>query len=344
MRHILFLAITILLSGQTAFGQLPTIQLLQSGKSTNLRGLSSRNDKEIWVSGSNGWIGFSQDGGIHWNWHQPAGFANRDFRDIAAISKGAAVIIGIDTPAVILKTVNQGNEWRLVYSNGTPGMFLDAVDFVDTLHGIVLGDPIGLPKDSRPFLARTKDGGNSWQTLAATFNKKIAAGEAFFAASGTNIHLMPNGGFIFPSGGTCANIWIHSGKEQQPGLVTKLPFRQAIPTSGPNGMDIKGKIIALVGGDYTKPGKGDSCFAISYDGGKHWQDQHALPGYGSSVAIIDPRKIIACGLHGVWLTLDGGKHWQTIDKRPYNSLLYIPTTKKLYLAGPKGTIGLIDGL
>lgn len=340
IRQILFFAIASLLSCQTILGQWPVIRLLQSGRKTNLRGLSSNRGHEIWVSGSNGWIGYSADGGLSWNWHQPAGFAQRDFRDIASTGVQSAVIAGIDTPAVILKTINAGKDWQLVYHNATPGMFLDAVDFTDSLQGIVLGDPV----NGQPFLALTKDGGNSWHPLAVAFNKKIVPGEAFFAASGTNIHLEPDGRFIFPSGGMRSNIWMHQPQLAMPGSVRKLPFRQALLTSGPNGMAVKGQVIALVGGDYTKPDQGDSCFAISFDGGRHWQPQHTLPGYGSSVAIISRQKLVACGLMGVWLSSDSGKHWKVIDKRAFNSLLYIPQTKKLFLAGPEGTVGLIEGL
>ena len=123
-----------------------------------------------------------------------------------------------------------------------------------------------------------------------------------------------------------------------------LPFQQGNPTAGPNGMDVKRNIIAIVGGDYTKPASGDSSFAISYDSGDHWQPFNKLPGYGSAVAIISDSVLVACGLKGVWLTKNGGKDWATIDARPFNALLYISRSKKLFLAGPNGTIALLEGL
>ena len=40
-------------------------------------------------------------------------------------------------------------------------MFLDAMDFFDGKNGIVIGDPI----DNKIFLAKTMDGGNTWNQL-----------------------------------------------------------------------------------------------------------------------------------------------------------------------------------
>lgn len=338
MRPVYSLIFAVLLSGPTLQAQttnMPQIHILDSGKSTNLRGLSSINGIEIWVSGSNGWIAQSTDGGKSWNWQQPGSYHNRDFRDIAALSSGSAAAIAIDTPALILKTNNFGKNWKQVYYNNTPGMFLDAMDFTGSQKGIVVGDPI----DGQIFLARTTDGAESWQPFSADFKDSVVKGEAFFAASGSNIHLQSNGHFILASGGAMSRLW-KSSKNQSPKL---LPFQQGIASAGPNGMDIKGKTIAIVGGDYTKPNQGDSCFAISFDGGETWAPQHHLPGYGSAVSIIGSHTLVACGLTGVWLSKDAGKTWITLDNTPFNTLLYIAAQNRLLLAGPAGKIGVMAG-
>ena len=88
-----------------------------------MRGLSVVNDKTIWVSGSNGTVGKSIDGGDNWTWMTVKGFEKTDFRDIEAFDAKKAIIMGVAEPAYILKTVDGGNNWKVVYENKTQACF-----------------------------------------------------------------------------------------------------------------------------------------------------------------------------------------------------------------------------
>src|SRR5690554_5461588 len=46
------------------------IRLLEQGPDTSIRGLSLVDDQTAWVSGNNGWVGRSTDGGRAWFWTQ----------------------------------------------------------------------------------------------------------------------------------------------------------------------------------------------------------------------------------------------------------------------------------
>ncbi len=118
-----FLLLTV--CGVQSFAQ--TIQLLDSGKTNSIRGLSVVNDNIVWASGANGMVGRSIDGGATFKWTKVDGFAKTDFRDIEAFDANTAVIMGIDTPAVILKTIDGGISWKIVFKDNRPGMFLDAM-------------------------------------------------------------------------------------------------------------------------------------------------------------------------------------------------------------------------
>src|SRR5688572_27623161 len=83
--------------------QAQQVTMLSSGTKTSIRGLSVVDEKIIWVSGSNGLVGKSLDGGITWEWLPVKGFEKRDFRDIEAFDKNTAVIIAIAEPAHILR-------------------------------------------------------------------------------------------------------------------------------------------------------------------------------------------------------------------------------------------------
>ncbi|HEY4206138.1 MAG TPA: YCF48-related protein, partial [Puia sp.] len=133
------------------------VQLLTSGTHSSFRGLSVVNDEVIWVSGSNGIVGRSLDGGKTWEWIRVPGHEKNDFRDIEAFDVNTAIIMAIASPAIILKTKDGGRTWRQVYENNDPGMFLDAMEFWNKDSGIVLGDPI----KGRLFIAHTFDGGDS---------------------------------------------------------------------------------------------------------------------------------------------------------------------------------------
>jgi len=139
-----------------------TVTLLTKGTKTSLRGLSVVNDNVIWVSGSGGMVGKSTDGGLIWKWNTVKGFEKTEFRDIEAFDSSVAIIIAIDSPAYILKTTDGGTSWKKVFENHDKGMFLDAMDFYDNKNGIVVGDPI----DGHFFVATTKNGGDTWQTVS----------------------------------------------------------------------------------------------------------------------------------------------------------------------------------
>ena len=131
----------------TVFAQ--RVELLSSDKKVSIRGLSVVNDQVIWVSGNNGQVGRSIDGGKTWLWRVVKGFEKRDFRDIEAFDAATAIIMAVAEPANILKTMDGGDTWKVVYENPKKGMFLDAMEFWDQFSGI---DSYRLPKQERAFL------------------------------------------------------------------------------------------------------------------------------------------------------------------------------------------------
>jgi len=56
------------------FSQKPQVEIITSGTKTSLRGLSVVNDNVVWVSGSNGKVGRTNNGGKNWNWFTVKGF------------------------------------------------------------------------------------------------------------------------------------------------------------------------------------------------------------------------------------------------------------------------------
>jgi photosystem II stability/assembly factor-like uncharacterized protein len=307
-----------------------TVKLLTSGTKTSMRGLSVVDDNIVWVSGSNGTVGRSLDGGTTWQWLKVKGFDSTDFRDIEAFDATTAVIMGIADPAYILKTVDGGDTWKVVFEDRRKGMFLDAMEFWNEQSGIVIGDPI----DNKFFIARTFDGGNTWQNIPPQNYPVADSGEACFASSGTNIRKLDKAEACFVSGGLRSRLFIRNKK-------IDLPILQGTESTGANSIAVKNKkTMMVVGGDFnTKDSSRKNCF-ITMDGGNTWKAPAApLHGYRSCVEYLDGKKWISCGLNGVDYSTDNGNTWSWIAKDGYHVCRKAKKGKAVFFAGGGGRIG-----
>jgi len=308
------------------------IKIVNTGTKTSLRGLSVVSDKVIWVSGSNGMVGRSIDSGKTWKWLQVKDFEKTDFRDIEAFDENIAVIMGIDSPAYILRTVDGGQTWKLVYENKTKGMFLDAMEFWNEQSGIVIGDPINV----KFFIARTFNGGNTWQNIPEKNYPVADSGEACFASSGTNIRKFGNDAACFVSGGLRSRLFIKD-------KTIDLPVIQGKQTTGANSIAVKNKkTFIVVGGDFKSPDSTNENCVITNDGGSTWKYPSVTPhGYRSCVEFINKNNWITCGLNGVDITNDNGYTWKWISKESFNVCRKAKKGKSVFFAGAKGVIGTL---
>lgn len=330
MRYIFIILVTLCLNTKAQ-----KVELLTEGTKTSIRGLSVVNDQVIWVSGSNGTIGKSIDGGKTWKWNVVKGFEKRDFRDIEAFDAATAIIIAVAEPGNILKTTDGGETWKVVYENKTPGMFLDAMEFWNEQSGIVIGDPI----NGKFFITRTFDEGNTWTDIPFENRPVADSGEACFAASGTNIRALDRDEACFVSGGTKSRLFWK-------GKPINLPIIQGTETSGANSVAVRDRKklkgsnhLVVVGGDFGKDTSNlKNCF-ITSNGGKTWKAAAAPPkGYRSCVEYINQKRLITCGTTGVDVSADGGNNWQFISKTGFHVCRKAKEGSAVFLAGGNGRI------
>jgi photosystem II stability/assembly factor-like uncharacterized protein len=306
------------------------IELLSSGNKTSIRGLSVVTDKVIWVSGSKGTVARSVDSGKTWKWMTVAGFEKRDFRDIEAFDAVTAIVMAIDTPAIILKTIDGGEHWKTVYENKTPGMFLDAMEFWNQQSGIVIGDPI----KGKFFIARTFDEGKTWHETSFSTLPSADSGEACFASSGTNIRSLTLGEACFISGGLRSRFFWK-------GNPIDLPLIQGKETYGANSIAVRdnkkrnnSNYFVVVGGDFSHDTSTQKNCAITKDGGKTWIEPATPPhGYRSCVEFISATKLITCGTSGIDVSTDGGMKWQLVSKESFHVCRKAKDGKSIFLAG-----------
>lgn len=314
---------------------LPHLDTLTSGTKTSLRGLSVVSDKVLWVSGSNGMVGKSVDAGKNWKWYQVKAFEKADFRDIEAFDATTAVVISVGEPGYILRTTDGGENWKVVYENKTPGIFLDALEFWNSESGIVIGDPI----NGKIFIARTFDGGYSWQAIPESYRPTAEKGEALFAASGTAITALDRDEAVFVTGGQSSHAYIRDQK-------IKLHIIQGKESTGAFSVAVwdhnkrnGGKKLIVVGGDYAADTLSrDNCF-YSNNRGVSWKAPSQPPhGYKSCVDYITEKELLACGTSGVDYSADGGDTWTKISSEGYHVCHRAKDGKAVYLAGSNGRI------
>lgn len=307
-----------------------TVQVMTRGTKTSIRGLSVVDDETIWVSGSGGMVGRSTDGGNSWNWTTVKGFEKKEFRDIEAFDENTAVIIAIDSPAYILRTVDGGQNWDIVYENHTQGMFLDAMEFWNEQSGIVIGDPI----KGKFFIARSFDGGKTWKELPEEFKPAAANGEACFASSGTNIRPLNKSEAVFISGGNVTNLHIRNSS-------IPIPLLKGRESTGANSIAVKNnKTMMVVGGDFMlKDTTAGNC-AITRDAGESWEIPAVIPhGYRSCVEYLGKKDWLTCGLNGVDYSYDDGQTFSLISSEGFHVCRMAKKGKAVFLAGGNGKIG-----
>ena len=329
------LLLAFLLCPIISFAQSYSFKQLTAEKNTSMRGLSVLDDNVAWVSGSNGYVGKTTDGGKNWQWTQPKGYEKLDFRDIQAFDALKAIIVNAGSPAYILSTIDGGKTWREVYKNTDSLIFLDGMDFWDHQHGIVFGDPI---KDKMQLL-KTSDGGLTWQDISANIKENMIVGEAGFAASGTTVRTGANGKVWIATGGSNSRIFTSNNFGGR-WKAYELPILQGESSTGPFSIAFYDNRNGIaVGGNYLRDKENSNNVLVTKNGGKSWfKPTNQVFGFRSAVEYIDKNLAFATGSSGTDVTTDGGKTWKNISTLNFNALQKAKTGSLILLTGTKGQI------
>jgi len=319
----------------TVFAQNYKLKELTSGKNTSMRGLSIVSDSIAWVSGNNGYVGKTLNGGKTWEWTQPKGYEKLDFRTIEAFDKFKAIIVNAGSPAYILSTVDGGKSWREVYKNIDSAIFFDGMGFWNAQEGIVFGDPI----KNKMQLLKTTDGGLTWQNISDKLKEEMKVGEAGFAASGTAIRTSGDGKVWIASGGAVSRIF-YSPNYGNRWKVYECPILQGESSTGPFSIAFyDSKHGIAVGGNYLKDKENSNNVLITKNGGKSWvKPVQPVSGFRSAVEYINDQLCFATGSSGTDVSTDGGKNWTNISTQNFNALRKAKKGSLVLLTGNRGQI------
>jgi photosystem II stability/assembly factor-like uncharacterized protein len=331
MRSLLIICLSCF-SFSSLFAQ--TVVVVEQGQKISLRGLSMPTASVVWASGSNGKVAKSVDGGNSFRWMTVEGYAKRDFRDIEAFDSSTAIIMAIDTPAIILKTTDGGKTWRKVFEDTRPGMFLDAMDFSGN-NVVVIGDPI----NGKAFMAVTSDKGDSWMPKETP--DSMIDGEAFFASSGSNIKIIGakrNSKTLFVSGGIQSRLFYN-------GNPMKLPMQSGKNSTGANGLALHPNQNQgiIIGGDFANDKRRDSAMLLFslYPSVKFSTPVTPPSGYKSAAVYLSRSMVLSCGTSGVDLSVDGGLNWKKISDISFHVAVKSPDGRYAILAGGNGRIAKV---
>ncbi|HKR03280.1 MAG TPA: oxidoreductase [Bacteroidia bacterium] len=339
MQKILFFLIGFIFVCENLFAQKEfQIDTFRLESNSNLRGLSVVNNDVIWVSGNNGFVALSTDGGKKWSVKKIPDADTSDFRDIEGFDDKTAIVMNSGTPTVFLKTTDGGLNWKVSYKNDDKKIFFNGMDFWDEKRGIAFSDPI----DGKLFLIATNDGGKSWKEIPYKDCPQVQEGEAGFAASGTSIRVTGEGYAYIGTGGKAAHLFSSDdfGRTWKKFSCPIIKFKETTGIFSIAFKDLRTGVV--VGGDYASDTLSkDNCY-LTFSGGKNWKLPFKSPtGYHSCVEYITQTYVIATGTAGTDISYDGGQTWNKLNHN-FNVVRKAKRGTKVFLAGHKGTMGVLE--
>lgn len=335
MKWLLF----VLLFPITCIAQPVELKLATLSTNASFRGLSVVDDSVIWMSGSEGTVCRSTDGGINYSCILIPGFDSSDFRSVYAFDANTAIVCNTGSPAKILRTGDGGNNWTEVYSNENVAAFIDGIDFWNDREGIVYGDPV----DGRMMIVVTADGGLTWSAVAEENCPQLAEGETCFAASGSGIQCTGSSHAVVATGGIASRLFFSDNKGASWQYVS-TPILQGKSSTGIFSLafyDDKRGVIA--GGDYKSDTLSQDNIFLTNDGGNNWQmPSKPTRGYRECVIYISDKQLLAAGPSGIDISENGGLTWTPFsDEKKFHTLRKARNGNLIVIAGGNGKTGII---
>jgi photosystem II stability/assembly factor-like uncharacterized protein len=315
-----------------------TWQSQTSGVAGRLRGVSAVSARIAWVSGANGTVLRTVDGGQTWQKLTVPGAEKLDFRDVDATSDRVAYVLSIGSGEAsrIYKTVDAGAHWAVQFANTDPKVFLDAMRFRDDTHGVAFSDSV----DGQFVILMTSDG-RTWERIPADRLPPALPGEGAYAASGTNVAMAAGRIWI----GTTAGRVLQSADDGRTWTVaeTGLATGQSAGIFSVAFRDASHGVV--VGGDYRKESEAVENVAWTSDGGTTWSvvNDHSVSGFRSAVAFVATARrpkaaLLAIGPTGADWSDDDGRTWTAVESAGFDTFAVAPSGEVGWAAGTGGRI------
>lgn len=292
--------------------------------SLSIRAISPMDENAVWFAANKGIVGLVDSAST-----KAATVKYKDaiinFRSIAK-TKDAVFVLSIENPAVLYKIDYENREainMTEVYIEQNEKVFYDSMVFFDDQEGIAMGDPV----DNCLSVIKTIDGGKSWFKLSCSLLPEVAAGEAAFAASNSNIAVYKNNVWLV-SGGKRARVF-HSPDRGATWEVYNTPIIQGQTMTGIYSVDFYDENLGIIfGGNWEDKAFNEGNKAITTDGGKTWKlrSNGFGPGYRSSVRFVPGTKgsgIVAVGSPGISYSSNRGLDWTELSDQGFYAIEFV---------------------
>ena len=301
----------------------------------SFRGISALNEKVIWVSGTNGLVLKTENGGLDWEEVYIPNSDSLDFRDVEVLTKDEIVLMsaGPDSLSNIFKSKDGGRHWEKTLANEDSLGFFDGIAFWNATEGILGGDPI----DGKLFLMKTTDGGDTWQRIHPDKLPEMNEGEfGGFAASGS--HLTVKGNSVWVASGAATSRVFYSKDRGEHWEVVYTPIIQGEGSQGIFSIDFFSENVGIaVGGDYKKENEGSKNVILTADGSETWSLGQSFPVFQSSVRYLSESELVSVGPAGCYQSIDGGLTWIVFGDSGFHTM-DIAEDGTIWAAGKEGRI------
>jgi photosystem II stability/assembly factor-like uncharacterized protein len=312
---------------------------VSAGTTSLLQAISSPAPAVIWLSGHNGTVARSIDGGKTFSSTVVPGADTLQFRDVHAFSANDAVLMsaGNGRMSSIWRTNDGMKTFQEIVRNEDPNVFFDAIDFWPDGTGLLFGDSY----EGKHFVLRSSDFGRTWHRISPDQLPEALPGEGAFAASGTSIQVLPGGLVrIATSSGPVARVLISadSGKSWR---AENVPAETG-DASGWASVFGDAENTFVLGGNLASKQSQQQVSAFS---GGEWYPESITgmngAAYGGDWSAAGGT--LAASPSGLFHKPAGALSWKQLDTAACWSVRFI-TPSIAIATGPKGHVLRITGL
>ena len=308
-----------------------------SGTDARLIGSHAVDADVVWLSGTDGTVVRTVDGGATWTASTVPGADTLQLRDVEALDARTAWALSIGTGAAsrIFKTTDGGASWRTVFVNREAEGFFDCLTFWDARQGLAFSDSI----EDGLLVVATADGGETWARVPPRALPAATDGEGGFAASGTCVTARPPGlAWIATGNATPARV-LRTADRGVTWTAAAVPVVSG-PAAGLTSVVFRtDRVGVALGGDISRPDSLADTVARTEDGGVTWARGGRLPfgaGYGAAY-VPGTDALVAVGPGGAALSRDDGRTWSLLDDREFWGVT-AASREAVWLVGPEGRV------
>ncbi|MEM6763837.1 MAG: oxidoreductase [Bacteroidota bacterium] len=313
--------------------RIPSVEISSFPLTSSLRAIDVLSEQAVWLAGTGGQFGFTEDGGATWQIDSiRLDSVIPEFRAIRVV-EDTILLMSVSSPALMFRSEDKGNNWTLTYREDHPACYYNSMAFWDHAHGMVVGDPT----ENCLSILITHDAGKSWIKRSCENIPPLKEGEAQFAASNTNVIIQGEHTWVV-TGASAARVF-YSADRGENWEVYDSPIQQGGQMTGIFSADFHGPTTGILfGGDWENQEDNHANKAVTIDGGKNWQlvADGAEPGYRSCVQYqphTNGKSVWAVGMLGMSYSPDGGKQWVEINRENYYTIRFTEDGQHAWLAG-----------